>query len=330
MRLMQIQNKRTRFVAVRDEEGQLRLLHTVGTVYDLAVMAANKKASLREIIANHIGAAVDENRLLAEARILPPITHPDAARLMVSGTGLTHISSAQARDHMHLTATVTDDKPTDSMRMFQWGVAGGKPADGVFFGAQPEWFYKGDGNSVVPPGADIIRPAFAKDGGEEPEIAGVYIINHEGLPCRIGFALGNEFSDHVMEKQNYLWLAHSKLRQCALAPELMIGELVPEIHGVSAIRRHGKTIWQKDFFSGEAHMCHSIANIQRHHFKYLSFCRPGDVHVHFFGTATLSYADHMQVEDGDEFVIHCDDFGMPLLNRLRLEKTARQTEVMVL
>jgi hypothetical protein len=31
-------------------------------------------------------------------------------------------------------------------------------------------------------------------------------------PRRVGFALGNEFSDHTLEKKNYLYLAHSKGR----------------------------------------------------------------------------------------------------------------------
>src|SRR3712207_8445305 len=56
-------------------------------------------------------------------------------------------------------------------------------------------------------------------------------------------------------------------------------------------RSNGKTIWQKPFLTGESNMSHSIANLEYHHFKYEMFRRPGDVHIHFFGTATLSVAD---------------------------------------
>src|ERR1019366_2783251 len=73
-------------------------------------------------------------------------------------------------------------------------------------GVQPEWFFKGDGFIMVRPGAPFQVPAFAEDGGEEPEIAGLYVIAPDGAPCRVGYALGNEFSDHVMERRNYLYL----------------------------------------------------------------------------------------------------------------------------
>ena len=43
-------------------------------------------------------------------------------------------------------------------------------------------------------------------------MAGIYVIGDDGTPFRVGFALANEFSDHVTERINYLYLAHSKLR----------------------------------------------------------------------------------------------------------------------
>ena len=110
------------------------------------------------------------------------------------------------------------------------GLEGGKPADGTS-GVQPEWFYKGNGYTVVAPGHPIPSPAFAKDAGEEPEIAGIYVIDQNGQPRRLGFALANEFSDHVTERVNYLYLAHSKLRACAFGPELRVGDLPAPYRG---------------------------------------------------------------------------------------------------
>ena len=63
-------------------------------------------------------------------------------------------------------------------------------------------------------------------------------------------------------------------------------------------------------------MSHSIANLEHHHFKYALFRQPGDVHVHFFGTATLSFADGITTEQGDVFEIEAPDFGLPLRNPL--------------
>ncbi len=78
---------------------------------------------------------------------------------------------------------------TDSMRMFNMGLEGGKPAAGQV-GVQPEWFYKGDGSCVVGTGEALPSPDFALDGSEEPEIAGIYLIDAAGNPRRIGFCSG--------------------------------------------------------------------------------------------------------------------------------------------
>jgi hypothetical protein len=63
-------------------------------------------------------------------------------------------------------------------------------------------------------------------------------------------------------------------------------------------------------------MSHTVANLEFHHFKYAQFRRPGDVHIHFFGAATLSFADGIRTEPGDLFEIEMAEFGAPLRNRL--------------
>src|ERR1700734_4550388 len=206
--------------------------------------------------------------------------------------------------------------------MLKMAREGGKPAKSET-GAQPEWFYKGAGPPLAAPGGDLVSPSFALDGGEEPEIVGVYVIDPQGAPVRVGFALGNEFSDHVTERQNYLWLAHSKLRPASVGPELLVGDLPADINGMSRIRRGKEVIWEKPFLSGEQNMAHSIANLEAHHFKYGLFRRPGDVHFHFFGTATLSFSDGVKTQKGDVFEIESETFGLPLRNRLATEKAVK-------
>jgi len=182
---------------------------------------------------------------------------------------------------------------------------------------QPEWFYKGDGNCVVAPEQELELPAYALDGGEEVELVGCYAISDDGEPLRAGFALGNEYSDHVMERQNYLYLAHSKLRQCAFGPELLLGELPHSVSGEARLWRQGQAIWSDTWLSGEDNMVHSIANLEHHHFKYRAFRRPGDVHVHFFGAATGSFTKNVRTEVGDVFEISSPAFGRALRNPLR-------------
>lgn len=298
----------------------LRPVAEAASVYDIALAALTTGRTLAETIAtSSLGEAVNRDAILAEGRALSPIDHPDPAHLYVTGTGLTHLGSAATRDAMHKANQPATDAPlTDSMKMFRMGLEGGKPKPGEV-GVQPEWFYKGNGFAVVAPGHAIPSPAFAEDAGEEPEIAGIYVIDQQGQPRRLGFCLANEFSDHVTERVNYLWLAHSKLRACAIGPELRVGDLPGNVAGTSRILRDGKAIWEKPFLSGEDNMSHTIANLEYHHFKYEIFRHPGDVHVHMFGTATLSFADGVKTEAGDVFEIEESQFGAPLRNAIRIE-----------
>jgi hypothetical protein len=216
---------------------------------------------------------------------------------------------------MHQALQQDEGQLSDSMKMFRLGLEGGKPA-GAGPGVAPEWFYKGDGSIVAAPGQPLTMPGFALDGGEEAEIAMLYVIDDAGRPCRVGFALGNEFSDHVLERQNYLYLAHSKLRACAFGPELLLGDLPDDVRGTVGVRRGEERLWQAEFLSGEANMSHTLANLEHHHFKYPLFRRPGDVHVHFIGAAVLSFTAGIKVEPGDVFEIQAAAFGAPLRNPL--------------
>jgi len=313
VRLVQLRIDGKRLVGV-SEGGLARPVAGTESVRELALAAIDAGRSLADEVASRsLGDPIDLTAAYAAGQLLAPIDHEDPAHLVLAGTGLTHLGSADARDKMHQAAMTGSE--TDSIRMFRMGLEGGKP-EGDAPGVQPEWFYKGDGAGLVPPGAALTSPSFALDGGEEPEIAGVYIAGRDGQVHRIGFALGNEFSDHVTEQQNYLYLAHSKLRQASIGPELLVGELPQDIRGTSSLVRGGETIWSAPFLSGEANMSHSIANLEHHHFKYEQFRRPGDVHIHFFGTATLSFAAGMRAAPGDVFRIEVPEFGLPLENPL--------------
>ncbi|TPW26178.1 AraD1 family protein [Pararhizobium mangrovi] len=313
-------------VAVREGAGAAaRRVPGAAGIVDLATRAIDARKDMAAMVAEAgRGDAVDLEALAREGRLLAPVSHTDPAHIHVTGTGLTHLGSASTRDamHTHEESEAKAEKLTDSMRMFRMGLEGGKPKFGET-GVQPEWFYKGNGTCLVAPGAPLESPAFGKDAGEEPEIAGIYLVDPDGIPRRIGFALANEFSDHVMERENYLYLAHSKLRPCAFGPELLVGELPHDIAGTSRIRRDGAVLWEKPFLSGEANMSHTLANLEHHHFKYAVFRQPGDLHVHMFGTATLSFADGIATRPGDVFEIECETFGLPLANPVAIAPEER-------
>ncbi|SDA61334.1 AraD1 family protein [Mesorhizobium qingshengii] len=301
---------------VSDDGNHLRPLEETSSVLELAEAAIAGGASIASLVEKRTGAAaIDYDELLRDGRVLAPVDHPEPARFLVTGTGLTHTGSAAARDKMHVLTHGEDAEESDSLKIFRMGLEGGKPAAGQI-GIQPEWFFKGVGTCVVPPGAPLPMPAFARAGAEEAEIVGLYLNGPDGRPYRIGYALGNEYSDHVTEAENYLYLAHSKLRSCSIGPELLIGDLPDEVRGHSRILRDGAVIWEQEFLSGEAHMSHSIANLEHFHFRYPMHRRAGDLHAYFFGAAVMSYASGIKTASGDEYEIQAQTFGKPLRNRM--------------
>lgn len=300
-------------------EPQLVLLHgDVDAVYTLAHRALDEGIPIQRLVEEALTTALLDYELIYQGespwQLLPAFDHPgNPFACLVSGTGLTHHSSAKNRQMMHLKET---DKLTDSMKMYQWGVEGGHPVEGQV-GVQPEWFYKGTGHVLKAHGQPLALPTYADDGGEEPEIAGAYIIDQDGVPVRIGFCNGNEFSDHVMEGKNYLYLAPSKLRNCSIGPELVIGASFEGFSGSVSIVRNGKPLWQQDIQSGQANMAHSLANLEYHHFKYQTHRIPGQAHVHFFGADAFSYGEQVALVEADSMVVSWKDLGRPLINTLK-------------
>ena len=319
-RLVQLLRGADRRVALVAEP-HLRLVGDFKSVYGLAHSAMASGSSLVGLIGRHeTDETLDYDKVYcgeSDWRLSIPIDHPDEpARCLVSGTGLTHLGSAKDRQAMH---EMKDAELTDSMKMFRWGVEGGKPEPGRI-GVAPEWFYKGNGTILRAHGEPLLVPAHAEDGGEEAEIAGVYFIDPDGQPRRIGLAIGNEFSDHKFEKRNYLNLAGSKIRTCALGPELVIDPEFNSVSGKVTITQKGKEIWSKAICTGENEMCHSRQNIEHHHFKFETHRRPGDVHVHYFGACSLSFGAGVQLADGDVMAVQFEGFGRALRNPVSVAK----------
>ena len=317
IRIVQLQRGTERRVALV-QEPSLHLLSGFDSVLSLATAAMNANQSLTTLITEKAtGPQLNYDEVYrgaSEWRLLAPIDHDEPARCLVSGTGLTHLGSAKNRQSMHSEAATVE---TDSMRMFRWGVEGGRPEAGKV-GTAPEWFFKGVGTILRGPDEPLAVSSYAEDGGEEAEIAGVYLIDRDGQPRRIGMAIGNEFSDHRFEKKNYLNLAGSKIRTCALGPELVVDAEFTSVPGRASIERAGQVIWTKEITTGEAEMCHSLQNIEHHHFKFETHRRPGDVHVHYYGAHSLSFGDGVELQHGDIMVVEFTGFGRPLRNPLQI------------
>ena len=305
------------------ENNQLVLLKTYRTIYDLASNAIETEIDLESKVSGDLSdhqVAYDQIYLgKSEWKLLTAFDHPQThSRCLVAGTGLTHKASAANRQAMHEESGHTEI--TDSMQIYQMGLDGGKPGSGKI-GIQPEWFYKGHGNVLRAHGEQLIVPSFADDGGEEPEIAGAYLVGPDGQPYRVGLVMANEFSDHVMEKKNYLYLAPSKLRTCSIGPELAVGAEFEDVQGTVSIVRRGEEVWSKAVKTGEQNMSHSVANLEYHHFKYPEHRLPGDTHVYFFGADAFSFGEGFSLQDEDEMVVSWEGFGRPLRNTISIDKS---------
>jgi len=328
MRLVQLISGRSRRLAVVEEPHLVPLLG-FDTTYALAWDSIRSGEPITTLVEKiRTNERLDYDAIYAgrsEWKLLPPIDHAfDPSRCIVSGTGLTHLGSAADRQAMH---EKSETELTDSMKIFRWGLESGRPAPGEI-GVAPEWFHKGNALMMRGPNDPLIVPAFSEDGGEEAEIAAACIIGPDGRPFRVGMAPGNEFSDHRFEKRNYLNLAGSKLRTFSLGPELTLDPDFQSVPGTVRIERGGKELWSRTIATGEKEMCHSLRNIEHHHFKFPLHRRPGDVHVHFLGAVALSFGSGIALENGDVMEVRFDGFGRALRNPLEVE-TGPQTLIEV-
>lgn len=323
MHLVQLSSEQGRRVAIV-REPQLILLREVESVLALVQRSLAEGRSLSE---SAVRSATEEAVSYDEVwegrspwKLMAPVYWPgNSQRILVSGTGLTHLGSARERQAMHVAASAQEEAAmTDSMKMFEWGRQKGRPASGEI-GIAPEWFYKGDGSLLRGPFATLEIPGHAEDGGEEAEVAAVYYVADDGTPWRIGMVAGNEFSDHVFERRNYLNLAGSKLRTCSIGPELVVDPRFDDVGGQVTIRRAGQALWQKAIRTGEANMCHSVANLEHHHFKFAGHRQPGMLHVHFMGADCLSFGEGIRLEPGDVTEVAFEGFGRPLRNVIARE-----------
>jgi hypothetical protein len=325
MRLIQFLDDRStlRVGRVAEDGTTVFVIEGYSSTYELAMAAISAATTLDSMVrAASRSLKVSYAKLLARGRLQPPLTHPDPTHCHVSGSDFTHFGFAAARrrsSHELNAHDAASAASSASMRIFRRGIEAGRPPIGQV-GAQPEWFYKGNGRIVVASGKPVVAPEFGLGFGEAPELVGLYIIGLNGRPVRLGFAIGNEFSDHVTASCNELYRAHSKLRQCAVGPELRTGVLPTQLAGCSRIRRNGCILVENAFATGEENMCHSLANVEFHHFKYAAHRVPGDVHVHFLGSSINGSAESIRLEPGDRFEIELPALGAPLVNTLAISR----------
>lgn len=268
---------------------ELHLLSTYRTTYAFATAAIETGQKLRDLLSTDLSGIVLDYRevhaLRSGWRFLPSFDHPEhAACCLVSGCANAH------------------------------GVLHEKPA-------APPWFTKGNGMHLRAHGEPLTIPALASGGAEEAELAAVYLVGPDGVPRRIGLTPGNEFADPAMAAKDARLLSRSKLRTCAIGPELALDAEFDDVSGWVSVERNGAQIWSKDIRTGEKHTAFGLKEIEGHHFEFDAHRIPGDVHIHFLGGSVSSFGDGVVLAEGDEVVIQWEGFGLPLRNPIEREQS---------
>src|SRR5579875_3880401 len=127
MRLIQLSGKAGRRVGLIEED-RVSLLSGYDSIYALVNAALETRIALSAFAFQQQSKDVYHYNAIhagqSEWRVLPAIDHPgDSARCLVSGTGLTHTQSAKNRQAMHASEDRVAGQITDSMRMYESGVA---------------------------------------------------------------------------------------------------------------------------------------------------------------------------------------------------------------
>ena len=103
MRLVQYLDDEGLCAVAADVGDGHRRVADAGSTYALAWDAIVAGRGLRELVAERSDPErVDLDDLERDGRLLPPLDHPiDPAHMLVTGTGLSHLGSAEGRDKMH-------------------------------------------------------------------------------------------------------------------------------------------------------------------------------------------------------------------------------------
>jgi hypothetical protein len=280
MLISQIIDGDTLLVAVRFG-GRARILNARRSVYSLALEAARSGVKLAELVEQiGLGRAVDLEAASRDGRLSLPISHPDPAHLHLTGTALPPVSAK--RD----TA-----------------------------GPPPDWIYKGNGSIAVAPGAPLIASQMTGGVAEAPALASIYVVGDDGLPFRVGFSVANMVAERAGATEWTGLNLHPRPRSISFGPEILVGDLPSEVAGTARAQLASATLYERTFTAGEARLPAALDDLERHHFSYELFRRPGDVHIHLIELATSPARGEFDV---DGFELEVPGFGLPLFNPWRV------------
>ncbi|MCD9571096.1 fumarylacetoacetate hydrolase [Pseudomonas protegens] len=176
------------------------------------------------------------------------------------------------------------------------------------------WFYKGNGSLLKTDGEPLMIPYHAQSISSQPGVVCVYLVDPFGQLRFVGFSLGHDIHDPLLSHQDASSCAQSRLRQCAIAPALILGELQSSLSLNVRVERQGAPLPQRsyrlDLQSWWAIRKYSQAFLEQHE----QFLQPGMVH-YVFHSASRRESD-LQLQHGDWLDLDCPELELGLSNQV--------------
>lgn len=263
-----------------DNDSQIHLIETE-YLYELILFCLNNRIPFIDYLKTRAKKKWPFKALTHSVRFHVPLNPNNPLLSFVSGVGLTH------RRRLH----------AKKKKIYQ-----------------PEWFYKGNGTILKSTNTVLEIPDFSRSASEEAELVMIYVVDNKQVPHCIGYALGNEFSDPKLAKENHLYFSQAKLRNCAVGPELIVGAPPANVSLTITIHRQNKILWQDKTDTGTKNMFFSIEQIENLLFRHQQFLHPGMVHYLFLGADKTSYSSDIPLQAGDSVSISSELFTFNLVS----------------
>lgn len=177
-----------------------------------------------------------------------------------------------------------------------------------------DWFFKGNGSSLITSGQPLVSPNYAFSGGIEVEHACVYIIDRDRHPHYVGYTLANDFSDPLLRHTIPSLANMSKLRVTVLGGELVMDKIPQSSQIKVQVFRGSEVVWNKNGLIGQKHMSYQIDELEDLLFQHKDLCIPGFVHYVLVGAALSSDKECVKLCSGDLIKINSEIDKIELVN----------------
>ncbi|MFF3754986.1 FAH family protein [Streptomyces sp. NPDC002018] len=180
--------------------------------------------------------------------------------------------------------------------------------------SQPNWFFKGLGETLKVPGEALAVPGDAVAVCEEAEVVLVYVTDEAGVPRYVGYTFGNDLTDIGRFKRHNGHLSYAKLCDSGVAPLLFLDAPPESVTGRVTIERDGATAWEGTFTTGTKALHYGLPDMMAELFSYTPLLHPGRVHYVYIGADRSSFHAGFRTADRDRVEISFETHGVTLAN----------------